>query len=284
MKIRPTSVTVIGWILVVTTLLAIPGMLWSLDASQVRAVMAESPLPIAVQWAIKIVGLAIALVCGYFILQRKNWARWLYVGWMPVQLAYSLSLHAFRMLTILHGVFWSLIVIYFLFRAPANQFFARDAADDSIQNRMLKRQISSVCFYIVGGFLLASCFVGSYFASNSDFVPSSYVLGMMSVVPLVLLLIGKLLSPNSNWLKEIGIVLLVSAAGEAVLGIAIALTISRPEFQAALPPGIPVPALNHTTAAIWIGLTTAFGGVALMLGHRSSEPARDTQRSNRLTQ
>jgi hypothetical protein len=64
----------------------------------------------------------IAIVCGVFILQGRNWARWLALAWIAFHVAFSLfdSLQK----AAVHGLFFVLIA-YFLFRPDARTYFRR---------------------------------------------------------------------------------------------------------------------------------------------------------------
>jgi hypothetical protein len=61
-----------------------------------------------------------AIVCGVFMLQGRNWARWLALAWIAFHAAFSLfdSLQKGAV----HGLFLVLIA-YFLFRPDARTYF-----------------------------------------------------------------------------------------------------------------------------------------------------------------
>ena len=62
----------------------------------------------------------LAVVAGVFLLRGRNWARWLLVAWMGFHVALS-ALHPGHELAV-HGLLTA-VVVYFLFRAPASEFF-----------------------------------------------------------------------------------------------------------------------------------------------------------------
>jgi hypothetical protein len=66
MKRRPTSVTVIAWILLVTSALSLLGSIMALNNPMAQEMMAKSPIPIPLQYVILYVGLAIEILCGHF--------------------------------------------------------------------------------------------------------------------------------------------------------------------------------------------------------------------------
>ena len=62
----------------------------------------------------------IAIACGVFMLQGRNWARWLALAWMAFHVAISFF-DPLQKLAV-HGLFLVLIA-YFLFRADARTYF-----------------------------------------------------------------------------------------------------------------------------------------------------------------
>jgi len=62
----------------------------------------------------------LAIVAGVFLLRGHNWARWLLVAWLGFHVGLS-AMHPGHELLV-HGVIMGLLV-YFLFRAPAEKFF-----------------------------------------------------------------------------------------------------------------------------------------------------------------
>src|SRR5690348_12205848 len=83
MRTRPTSITVIAWILIlmggislVTTTLMIDTVM---NDPAARELLSKSAIPLPVQYAMTYVALLIMLVSGVAILKGQNWGRWLYV-------------------------------------------------------------------------------------------------------------------------------------------------------------------------------------------------------------
>ncbi len=61
-----------------------------------------------------------AIVAGVFLLRGRNWARWLLVAWLGFHVVLSVF-HEWHELVV-HGVLTA-VLVYFLFRAPASEFF-----------------------------------------------------------------------------------------------------------------------------------------------------------------
>ena len=277
MTIRPTSITVIGWILIVTGIMSLPGMFRTPRTPQAQEIAAKNPVPTPIQRAISVVSTVVTVVCGYFLLQGKNWARYLIVAWSAIQLSYGFIASPFKLLLIL-GVFFFLLETYFLFRPRAQEFFAAVRTKAEISNRMSWRQIASICFYIAAGsFLAVSCLLA--FTSSPAFEPKSqlldvpwkwWVLGSTSIFPLIFLLIGQVLSLVRPRKREIGIVLLASACGGLLILLVVTLSSLDPDWQKTLPPEKHWGLRDYTTGLLWLGLLGALGGLALYAGREKS--------------
>jgi hypothetical protein len=76
------------------------------------------PFPQDLLWVL-LVGL-IAMVSGIFMLQARNWARWLALAWMTFHVAISFQ-HSLQQVAI-HAVLL-LLIAYFLFRPEAKAYF-----------------------------------------------------------------------------------------------------------------------------------------------------------------
>ncbi|WP_018247528.1 hypothetical protein [Orenia marismortui] len=122
MKKRPTSITVIAWILIITGGLSLIGTTFSLNNPEVIKIMEKSPVPIFIQNIIMYVGLIITITSGIAILKGLNWGRYTYVIWSIFSFIFSLLTSPMKM-AMIPGLVILLIVIFFLFRSPANNYF-----------------------------------------------------------------------------------------------------------------------------------------------------------------
>jgi hypothetical protein len=126
MKLRPTSVTVVGWILIATggiSLLTIPFSLKSLNDPAARALLEQSPLPISIQYILVFVGVLTTMTCGIAALKGQNWARFVYVIWNIIGFAVGFATSPVKLLLI-PGLVIVSICAFFLFRPKANAYFA----------------------------------------------------------------------------------------------------------------------------------------------------------------
>jgi hypothetical protein len=74
MKIRPASVTVISWILIVIGAISLAASTLMLNNPMTRQLMMQSPISIPVQYAMMYIGLLVTLTSGAGMLKGKNWA------------------------------------------------------------------------------------------------------------------------------------------------------------------------------------------------------------------
>jgi hypothetical protein len=119
MSPRPTSITVIAWLLVALAAISLTTLLFGPD---VRSVMEKSPVSPA-QYALTYLGLLVTLVCGIAMLKGRNWGRWLYVVWGAVGLLVGIVISPMKQAMIPGAVIF-LIITFFLFRPKANRYFS----------------------------------------------------------------------------------------------------------------------------------------------------------------
>lgn len=119
---RPTSLTIIGWLLIVMGIFGLISQLTMQDNPAVQQVLAESPLPASVHMILGIIGAIVGVVSGYGVLKGMNWSRFLYVGWSAVGLVIGLLTTPFTSIMVLSLVFVG-VFAFFLFRPAANDWF-----------------------------------------------------------------------------------------------------------------------------------------------------------------
>jgi len=123
MSTRPTSITVVAWILIVLGGIALIATTAMLGDQTTRTLMSKSPIPIPVQYAMTYVGLLIMLVSGFAMLKRQNWGRWLYVIGAGIGLLVGIVTSPMRE-AIIPGFVFYVVVVFFLFRRRANEYFS----------------------------------------------------------------------------------------------------------------------------------------------------------------
>ena len=78
---RPTSVTVIAWILIVVSGISLIVNLVMLGNPMVTEAMAKNSMPLPLQYVLTFLGLLIGMGSGFAMLKGKNWGRFLYTFW-----------------------------------------------------------------------------------------------------------------------------------------------------------------------------------------------------------
>jgi len=124
---RPTSMTVIGWLLIVFGTFGVIGMLMLPNNPVAVKMLEQSPLPLSVHMAIGAIGALVSAACGYGVLKGLGWSRLLYTGWFIGAIAIALITTPFNSLMLL-GWLLNAVVIFFLFRPAANAWLGQGAA------------------------------------------------------------------------------------------------------------------------------------------------------------
>ena len=136
MRTRPTSITVIAWILIlmggislVTTTLVINSAV--IDNPAVQELMGKSPIPVPVQHAMTYIGLLVMLISGVAMLKGQNWGRWLYVVGTALGFLIGILTSPIKE-AMIPGFVVFVVVTFFLFRPKANQYFSdQESAHDT---------------------------------------------------------------------------------------------------------------------------------------------------------
>lgn len=122
MKQRPTSISVIAWILIVIGGISLITTTAMINHPMVHNLMSKSSLSVSAQYAISYLGLLITIISGVAMLKGKNWARFLYVIWSLIGFVIGLTTSPMKMAMIPGFIVFS-VIAFFLFRPKANEFF-----------------------------------------------------------------------------------------------------------------------------------------------------------------
>lgn len=124
MEKRPTSITVIAWILIVLGGISLISSTAMLNNPMAKELMAKNPIPLSIQYTMIYVRLLISIASGIGMLKRQNWARLLYVVWEAI--GFLISLFTSPMKTaLIPGLIVFIVIVIFLFRPGANQYFSK---------------------------------------------------------------------------------------------------------------------------------------------------------------
>lgn len=124
MQQRPVSLTIIAWFLIVTAIISAFSSLSMGSNPMAAKLLAQSPLPISAHIAFALVGALVTLACGYGILKGYDWSRWLYIGWSVIGFVFSFVTVPIISIIVL-GIFFFIVIAFFLFRPAANKWFRR---------------------------------------------------------------------------------------------------------------------------------------------------------------
>lgn len=114
MNKRPTSVTIISYFLIVTSIITVITSLLNISNPDVKAIMQLSVIPLEVQYLIMAIGLIITISCGLLMLAGKSFGRNLYVGWTTLSIAISLLTSPLKTLLIPGIIFFIVIAFFFI--------------------------------------------------------------------------------------------------------------------------------------------------------------------------
>ncbi len=242
---RPTSATVISWILVVSGALAliIAPLSFVFDSAMRDIVEARRP-PISVSMALSTLGALVSLAGGAAMLRRQSWGRTLYLVYTPVSSVAHLALYDFSPMLLL-GPLVYLVPLWFLTRPAATRYFAMDAAAEATptptpnasRGRIpLARRIVSVVVLVLATYLLLTLgaglavMVGAVVPMLLEPPASSalpVVLGMLIWLVAVAVAIGMLVGGMALWGWDarrlvLGVVLTGGGIWAALTGIVLA--------------------------------------------------------------
>jgi hypothetical protein len=130
LKVRPTSVTVIAWYLIVIGVIV-------LFMNSLLVIDSEDPIaygPIPIGYFMVFVEPLVIIVSGVGMLKKQNWARLLYVIWQIAVSFLVITISSMKLETMIPGIGVFLVVVFFLFRPKANQYFLGTKATNGLQD------------------------------------------------------------------------------------------------------------------------------------------------------
>ena len=123
LNVRPGYVSVIAWgFIVIGAAFLIISVLDDMTSSGRNVMQELSTLPAALQTAMFYAGLGVLTLCGFALMNRQNWARYLYVVWNVFGLVVGASTMK-EPVALVPGAVVFLIVWFLLFRPRANEYF-----------------------------------------------------------------------------------------------------------------------------------------------------------------
>jgi hypothetical protein len=132
MEKRPTSMTVIGVLLIIFALLALVGVFTMGSNPAATKMFEQMHVSLLFEQVVGAIGAVIGFACGYGVLKGEPWSRVLYVVWSLISLGISLYTSPMKGLVVFSLVFF-VIIVGFLYTNTANDWF-------SARGFMLKRE------------------------------------------------------------------------------------------------------------------------------------------------
>jgi hypothetical protein len=123
MEKRPISLTIIAWLLIVLSLLALIGVFTMQSNPAMTKMVEQMHVSLLFEQAWIVIGVIIDLIVAYGIFKAQPWSRVLYVVWGIIGIVvgfYISPQKAYLVLSLIILVIFSI----FLFSAKANDWFA----------------------------------------------------------------------------------------------------------------------------------------------------------------
>jgi hypothetical protein len=212
MNKRPTSITVISWIMIVYCLLILPVFLLTMNKPGLIKIMAKRQAPVPVQQVLIIAEILVSIVSGSFMLRGANWARWLYIGFGGVLLVFNLATSPARLMIIPSLICYA-IILFFLLRPAANAYFSSSGPQPMLTlrrnlDRSTWRHVLAIIFFVISGFFLCISQVFAFFRfPDHPFLPL-IIAEIFLALGFVTMFVGHALFGFRPWKKITGIVFL----------------------------------------------------------------------------
>ncbi len=129
---RPLSLTIIAWLLIILSLLALVGAFTMKSNPAMMKMMEQVPVSVPVYQAWIVLGVIVDLVCAYGILKGQPWSRVLYVVWGIIGLVVGFFISP-QKAYLVFGLIVLVVLSIFLFGEKGNDWF-------SARGFMLKRE------------------------------------------------------------------------------------------------------------------------------------------------
>ena len=267
---RPTSITVIAWFLIGMGFLGVFGIAagFIIPKPHLHEALPENPIPAPLLRGIEIAGAAIELICGYFMLRGRNWTRYAYVVWSAPRLVLFLVTAPMKLFLIPSATIFAVITVL-LFLPAANAFFA--AGGENIDPRSVPstRRMFGILFYFLAGFFFACMGPATLMSFGAGIVKTMMI--CFFLLPFaVCLSIGRWLSAQENWKREVGIVILATWLPAVAMVTMMATVFANPRFNPKLRPENADLMSDYLFAAVWFGARLLLGCALLFVSRNDS--------------
>ncbi len=120
---RPTSVTVISWFIIVSSVMALAQGIWGMFDPLTQDVMKSVTLPIPMQYGMMFAGVLVSMSCSIAMLKGKGWGRLFWVSWSSVSMVVGLVISPIPTMILL-GMVPFLVAAVFLYRPAVSSYFS----------------------------------------------------------------------------------------------------------------------------------------------------------------
>lgn len=94
-----------------------------LNKPATQEMMQQIPVPQVIQVTVYYVNLVVCVVSAMFMMQEKNWARWVYLGWGFINIDYNFYINANWQDNVI-GIATYLVFALILLVPSANEYFS----------------------------------------------------------------------------------------------------------------------------------------------------------------
>jgi len=122
MEKRPTSLTVIAWLIIVLSLLSVALVFAMSSNPQMVAAAQQMHMSMGLLQGWSVLGTIVNLACAYGILKGMPWSRVVYLVWGVIGLAFSFYTSPQKASVVLGGIIL-VVVCAFLWTNAANDWF-----------------------------------------------------------------------------------------------------------------------------------------------------------------
>lgn len=124
---RPLSITIIAWFLILSSVWGVYSIWTTQDNPLLQQLAAASPLPPSVQLVLQLINAVTGIIFGAAILKGRDWGRWGFIAWSLVWTVVAFFISPVKAM-VLFALLMTAVFAFFLYRKPANAWFAATGA------------------------------------------------------------------------------------------------------------------------------------------------------------
>lgn len=289
---RPTSVSVVCWILIATGGILLIHSIWYLNNPTVKQItmelMSQSPIPIPLQYVMMYVGLLITAVSGIAMLGGRNWGRFLYVAWCILGFIIGFATSPMRM-GMIPGLVLFIAEAVILFRPKANQYFSAGSLQNgvwpifTIRAVTMRKVVGTICYILAGLFFVVACQTAfikieptpEKFELIGLFM--TFLIGLFMTLAIVSLFLGIWSIGFHKWQHYTGIVLLSASGLSTFAMFTRAFLVAPPEVEKYFPAETRVIFIDYFTGTACILALGLAGALFVISGRKAGLDQKSDQ-------